>query len=81
MSCPWNNRCPIFERLTATGDVWKATFCENKTHFENCERYRLAIKSEPVPNNMLPNGKMLRSDRGDKEDSSVLDLRKERTGK
>lgn len=58
--CPHVTGCEMYTMLKLSGTlaVWKANYCT--ADFQRCERYRLAQANRPVPNNMLPNGVLLR---------------------
>jgi len=58
-SCERMTRCPLFKQfsLKASLAVWTAGYCESD--FARCERLKLANAGQPVPLNLLPNGKML----------------------
>jgi hypothetical protein len=59
-SCERVNRCPLFQQFSikAALRVWVGQYCE--TDFGRCERLKLALQGQPVPRNMLPNGRMLK---------------------
>lgn len=59
MSCPHVISCPMFTLFTARDSlrVWQIHYCDGR--FEGCERLRLARAGEPVPRDLLPNGKTL----------------------
>ncbi len=37
--------------------IWQDRYCEGE--YEKCERYKRAAAKEVVPDNLLPNGKIL----------------------
>lgn len=43
--------------LSGTLAVWQTNYCS--ADFERCERFRRSARGEPVPQNLLPNGKSL----------------------
>jgi hypothetical protein len=59
-ACPHAATCALFPRFAvkASLKVWTAFYCENK--FETCARYSLAQGRKPIPDLLLPNGKLLR---------------------
>jgi len=57
-TCKWYNCCPI-KLLVENGKLekkWVEDYCliGNK----NCIRYKLEMKNEPHPDNLLPNGEI-----------------------
>ena len=70
-ACERVRRCPLFQlfSMEAARRVWVAQYCESD--FARCERLKLALAGQPVPRNLLPNGRMLRVGL---EDASVTDL-------
>lgn len=48
---------PLFGLQTAL-EVWKIMYC--KADYTGCERYKRSQASEPVPQNLLPSGALLR---------------------
>jgi hypothetical protein len=40
---------------------WKVSFCNSDTNWESCARFRRSMSGEPVPINLLPNGKEIGS--------------------
>lgn len=58
-SCLRVSTCPLFAQLKMKSSlrVWKTYYCEGD--FDRCARYRLVQAKEPVPLNLLPNGKLL----------------------
>lgn len=44
--------------LSGTLAVWQTNYCSSD--FERCERYKRACLGEAVPENLLPNGKLLK---------------------
>jgi len=44
-------------QLQATLRTWQIRYCE--ADYVACERYRVAKNGEPVPLQLLPNGRML----------------------
>jgi len=59
-TCPNTATCSLFPRLglRASLGVWTAFYCESK--YEECARYKAARAGKPIPDLMLPNGKILR---------------------
>jgi hypothetical protein len=54
--------CELFPKFGLRGSlkVWHTFFCHGQ--FERCERYRRAMRGEPVSPTLLPNGKELNLD-------------------
>ena len=46
-------------RMQSMLRIWQDRYCEGD--FASCERYRRAEAKEEVPDNLLPNGKLLGS--------------------
>ena len=59
MACSHTTTCPLFPLISVNSalKVWKTFYCEGKYH--NCARYNLSKSGQPVPVNLLPNGKSL----------------------
>ncbi len=49
--------CPLFERfkLSSVLRIWQIYYCEER--FDECVRYQMDCRGEPVPPTLLPNGK------------------------
>lgn len=47
-------------RHAGTLSVWKMNYCT--TAFDNCARFKLNRDARPVPDNLLPNGTLLRKE-------------------
>ena len=45
-------------RLAGTLETWKVRYCTNE--FTTCERFNLSAKGGHVPDNLLPNGQLLK---------------------
>lgn len=58
-SCTHLFDCPLFAVFTMNSalSVWKTNYCT--ADFSRCARYRLSQAGQPVPQNLLPNGKTL----------------------
>jgi hypothetical protein len=58
-SCTHVFNCPLFTVFTMNSalTVWKMNYCT--AEFSRCARYQLSERGEPVPQNLLPNGKLL----------------------
>ena len=59
MPCPHVTSCPLYRLFTVRDSlrVWQIHYCDGR--FDQCERLRLARAGEGVPQNLLPNGKLL----------------------
>ncbi|MBK6516764.1 MAG: hypothetical protein IPM79_21145 [Polyangiaceae bacterium] len=57
--CPHMKSCEMYEIFTfsETLAVWKTRYCQSD--YSRCERYQRALKGQPVPVNLLPNGHLL----------------------
>jgi len=58
--CPQKKSCAMFPLLKLSGTLraWQSRYCEGD--FEACERYRRSSQGRPVPQQLMPNGSMLR---------------------
>jgi len=58
-SCERVSGCPMFPLFStkATLRVWKTLYCE--ANDRKCERLKLLHARQPVPPNLLPNGRAL----------------------
>lgn len=57
--CPNVESCrlyPLFG-MKASLKIWQAMYCDGD--HATCERFQRSRRSEPVPDNLLPNGKVL----------------------
>ncbi len=59
MSCPRVTTCPLFKQfsLKSSLKVWQSFYCEGD--YGRCERWKLVAANQPVPVNLLPNGRSL----------------------
>jgi hypothetical protein len=59
--CPHVTDCPMFSlfNLKSTLEIWKIRYCSSDNH-TSCERYRLTERGQPVPQNLMPSGALLR---------------------
>jgi hypothetical protein len=59
MVCERITSCALFKQFTMKSSltVWKTFYCEGDP--SRCERFRLVLAKQPVPANLLPNGKLL----------------------
>ncbi len=57
--CPHVETCRLYPLFTlqASLKTWQLRYCQG--NYGTCQRYRLAKRGEPVPLQLLPNGKML----------------------
>jgi hypothetical protein len=62
MKCPHTAGCPLFAlfRLKATQRTWMIRYCEGE--FTSCARHQRSEAGDPVPLNLLPNGRLLRTE-------------------
>jgi hypothetical protein len=58
-ACPQHSECRLHQRIgmTAALRVWQSFYCEGR--FSRCERLKLATSGRPVPERLLPNGRLL----------------------
>lgn len=61
MACPLQPDCKLHKSIgmTAALRVWQSFYCEGC--FSRCERHKLASSGRPVPERLLPNGRLLDS--------------------
>jgi hypothetical protein len=54
--------CRMYSLFTLSGSlkVWKANYCTD--NYERCARFQLSKQAKPVPDNLLPNGTLLRKE-------------------
>ncbi len=59
MSCARVSSCPLFKAFSMKSSlrVWQSYYCDGD--FNRCERWRRVSAGEPVPANLLPNGRIL----------------------
>jgi hypothetical protein len=52
--------CRLYPLFTFAGtlNVWKTNYCTSG--FAKCARYERTRRAEPVPDNLLPNGQLLK---------------------
>ncbi len=57
--CPHLASCALYPLFTmkATLSVWQTNYCQGD--YARCERYQRSCRGEKVPQNLLPNGKLL----------------------
>ena len=58
--CPNMESCRLYPLFTLAGtlNVWKTNYCSSA--FEKCVRYQRSVEAKPVPDNLLPNGTLLK---------------------
>jgi hypothetical protein len=58
--CPQSSHCSMYTILRLAGAlaVWKINYCSSD--FTRCARYNHIIEGRDVPQNLLPNGVLLR---------------------
>jgi len=59
-ACPNMSTCRLFPLFKISGalQVWKINYCES--NYTNCARFKMTCSAELVPDELLPNGKLLR---------------------
>lgn len=64
MECSHAKSCELFAQfaLNPALKVWQIHFCDGDQH-ARCARYQLSLQGQPVPLNLLPNGKMVEAPR------------------
>lgn len=58
-ACPHTATCRL-PRTISTKEalrVWESFYCEGV--FDRCERYKLAAAGAPIPDELLPNGRLV----------------------
>ncbi len=60
LDCPQATDCAMFELLRLAGALktWQIRYCGGDYHV--CSRYQRAALGKPVPQNLMPNGQLLR---------------------
>lgn len=60
-NCPHLEACKLYPlfKLQASLKTWQIRYCE--ADYTACQRYQVAKRGEPVPLQLLPNGKLLPS--------------------
>ena len=63
MVCKWYDVCPLreLERQGKISDKWKNEFCSTKDNWKNCKRYQMEEQGIFHPDNMLPDGTILKN--------------------
>lgn len=58
--CPHMGNCPMYALLQLSGTLktWQSRYC--KADYAQCARYKLNVVGRPVPQNLMPNGALLR---------------------
>lgn len=59
MACTHTADCPLFPKLHASLEAWRQNYCDTETRWTSCARYERALRGEPVPIALLPNGKII----------------------
>ena len=61
--CPNMRTCRMFPLFKMAGalEVWKINYCTSD--FSSCARYQQSCAAEQVPDELLPNGKLLKRDK------------------
>jgi hypothetical protein len=59
MACPDTGKCELHRSIgmRAALKVWQSFYCEGC--FSRCERFKLSQSGRPVPERLLPNGRLL----------------------
>lgn len=59
-NCPHMNGCQMFGLFSLAGALatWKTNYCS--AEYTRCERYQRSAQGRVVPNNLMPNGALLR---------------------
>jgi hypothetical protein len=57
-SCPHTASCALARNVSMREAlrVWQSFYCEGA--FARCERYKLATAGRPIPDKLLPNGRL-----------------------
>jgi hypothetical protein len=58
--CTHIRNCPMYSLLQLSGTLrtWQSRYC--KADYAQCARYKLSIAGKSVPQNLMPNGSLLR---------------------
>jgi hypothetical protein len=58
--CPHMTACPMYALLKLSGTLktWQSRYCQ--ADYVQCARHRLSQNGESVPQNLMPNGALLR---------------------
>jgi hypothetical protein len=58
-NCAHMSSCEMYDLFQLRGAlrVWQINYCEG--NYGRCARYQRAIAGQPMPSNLLPNGKLL----------------------
>lgn len=58
--CPHMDGCAMYDLFTYSGTlaVWKINYCTGD--YTRCARYDTRRQDKPVPQNLMPNGKLLK---------------------
>lgn len=54
--CELLQKCPVWEKFQSDiKNVWIKSYCQGNLQ-EKCERKKLCLNKQPVPDSLLPNG-------------------------
>lgn len=72
MPCSHMKSCELFVQfaLNPALDVWKESYCE--ANYKSCVRFQNAMKNQPVPLTLLPNGKIVSNSRSREDLESTV---------
>ena len=58
--CSHIRSCPMYNLLTLSGTlkIWQTRYC--RADYTACARYKLSLQGKPVPQNLMPNGVLLK---------------------
>lgn len=56
LGCTHARGCPLFPLLRASLRAWRDYYCDTEDRWRSCARYNLAVRGQPVPISLLPNG-------------------------
>ena len=59
-NCPHMGGCAMFGLFSLAGTLatWKTNYCS--ADYARCERFQRSLQGRTVPNNLMPNGALLR---------------------
>ena len=62
MPCKWYEICPLrrFEEEGSLSKKWVEEYCKTENNWKNCKRYQLEEKGIEHPDNLLPNGELMK---------------------
>jgi len=62
MACKWFDICPL-RKLEKEGEIsskWQKEYCQSRDNWKDCQRFQMEERGEPHPDNMMPDGSIIR---------------------